>query len=186
MIRDSKWSVPSVEVETLIREICALEVSYPAIEMERLIEIGEPAVLPIIQVLDLVEGAPKPADELPFLVILGEIRSPAAVDILFRFMLDVENDILANIACEALAKIGEPALKLLEKIVTEDKNNLKRLYAYGALGYMKHPLSHKILCSQLTEDPELVNVIATALSEYGDRKDIEAIYSLYHHSRECV
>ncbi|MFH0796056.1 MAG: SEC-C metal-binding domain-containing protein [Candidatus Omnitrophota bacterium] len=173
MIRDSKWSVPLGEVETLIRKICELEVSYPVVEMDRLIEIGRPAVLPIIQVLDLVEDAPKPEDVLPFLVILGEIRSPAAVDILIKFMLDVENDILANAACEAL-----------EKIVTENKNSLARLYAYGALGYMKHPLAHEVLRSQLTEDPELVNVIVTALSEYGDRKDIEAIYSLYRHQSE--
>lgn len=184
MIPDSKWSVPSGEVETLIRKICELEVSYPVVEMERLIEIGRPAVLPIIQVLDLAEGAPEPEDVLPFLVILGEIRSPAAVDILIKFMLDVENDILANAACEALAKIGEPALKLLENIVRENKNSLARIYAYGALGYMKHPLAHEVLRSRLTKDPELVNVIVTALSEYGDRKDIEAIYSLYRSQPE--
>ena len=116
-MRNSKWSVPSGEVETLIRKICELEVGYPAIEMERLIEIGEPAVWPIIQVLDGVEGAPEPQDILPFLVILGEIRSSAARDILVKFMLDVEENIIADVACEALAKIGEPALKTLENII---------------------------------------------------------------------
>jgi len=66
MSNKSKWFVPSGEVEALIRKICALKVSYPVVEMEHLIEIGESAVLPIIQVLDLVEGAPEPEDELPF------------------------------------------------------------------------------------------------------------------------
>ena len=178
-MQNSKWSVPSGEVETLIRKISELEVSYPVIEMERLIEIGEPAVWPIIQVLDKVEGAPEPQDILPFVVILGEIRSPAARDILVKFMLDVKENIIADVACEALAKIGEPALKALENIIRENKNALARLYAYGALGYMKHPLAHKILRLQLSRDPELVHVIATSLSEYGDRADMEALYSVY-------
>ena len=79
------------------------------IEMERLIEIGEPAVWPIIQVLGGDKDAPEPPDVLPFLVILGEIRCSVANDLLTKFMLDVENDISANAACEALAKIGGPA-----------------------------------------------------------------------------
>ncbi|MDO9548604.1 MAG: hypothetical protein Q7J65_06555 [Candidatus Marinimicrobia bacterium] len=43
-MRNSKWYVPSGEVEALIRKISDLEVGYPVIEMERLIEIGEPAL----------------------------------------------------------------------------------------------------------------------------------------------
>ena len=130
-MQNSKWSVPSNEVEALIRKISELEVGYPVIEMERLIEIGEPAVWPIIQVLDKVEGAPEPQDILPFVVILGEIRSSAARDILIKFMLDVKENIIANVACEALAKIGEPALNTLEDIIQKNKNVLARLYAYG-------------------------------------------------------
>ena len=43
-MRNSKWSVPSGEVEALIKKISDLEVAYPVIEMECLIKIGEPAL----------------------------------------------------------------------------------------------------------------------------------------------
>ncbi|PIZ15363.1 hypothetical protein COY51_05460 [Candidatus Desantisbacteria bacterium CG_4_10_14_0_8_um_filter_39_17] len=172
-------SNPEEEIDMLIRKIWSLEVGYPLIEMEKLVKIGYPAVEPILRILSQADGVLE-FDPLPFLVILGEIGSPEAIDVLIKFMLDVENDVLANVACESIAKVHKHKLVIdaLQRIIKEG-NKSQRILAYGALGYMKIPEAHQILLPQLKNDLELVDVIALCLSEYYEKDDIEKIYEVY-------
>jgi len=175
------------DMKELLQKICACETaSYPVIEMEKVINLGEAAVPAIISCLKEEAGFPHPEDDLPLLVMLGEIRSPKAIDILIKYLRDVKNDITAEVACEGLAKIGIPAIPSLKEIVTAEKNDIIRLYAYAALGYIRNEEAHEILITQLEMDRKLASAIALALSRYKKKEDAERIYRIYQELTENI
>lgn len=174
-------------IKELLQKICSCETAlYPVIEMEKVIDVGEEAVPAIISCLKREAGFPRPHDDLLLLVMLGEIRSPKANEILIKYLKDVKNDITAEVACEGLAKIGEPAIPALREIVTAEKNEIMRLYAYAALGYMRRPEAHEILIARLGIDRKLTCAIALALSRYNQKEDAEKIYKIYQELTENV
>ena len=177
----------SKKIEELLQKICMRETAgYPVIEMEKVIASGEVAVADIISCLKRETGFPRPDDDLPLLVMLGEIRSPKAIEILIKYLRDVKNDITAEVACEGLAKIGGASIPALKEIVTAEKNEIIRLYAYAVLGYMRNPEAHEILVAQLDKDRKLTSVIAFALSKYKKKADAERIYGIYQELTENV
>ncbi len=175
------------DIKILLQKICARETaSYPVIEMEKVIDSGEAVVPGIISCLNKETGFPRPEDDLPLLVMLGEIRSPKAVDMLIKYLKVVKYNITAEVACEALAKIGISAIPALKEIVTAEKNDIMRIYAYAALGYMRNEEAHKILIDQLGIDRKLTCAIALALSMYKRKEDADKIYKIYQELTENV
>ncbi len=175
------------DLKELLQKICTRKTaSYPAIEMERVIGVGEAAVTDIISCLKRKAGFPRPDDDLPLLVMLGEIRSPKAIDILIKYLKDVRYDITAEVACEALAKIGKPAVPALRDIITTEQGEAIRLYAYAALGYMRNDEAHEILVTQLEIDKRLTCAIAFALSRYKKKEDAIIIYKVYQEITENI
>ena len=92
------------DISGLLKKICIRETaSYPVVEMEKVIGFGDAAVTDIISCLKRERDFPRPNDELPLLVMLGEIRSPEAVDILIEYLKDSRYDI----TLEARIKLHE-------------------------------------------------------------------------------
>lgn len=175
------------QLKELLCKICSLETAgYPIIEMEKVIEVGEPAVVNIVNCLKRERGYPYLEDDIPLLVMLGEIRSPKAIDILLRYIKDYKNDITAEVASEALAKIGKPAIPALKEIVFQEPNEIIRLYAYAALGYLRLPEASEILITRLENDKRLMSIIAFFLSGYKNKVDAERIYKAYTGLEENV
>jgi uncharacterized Zn finger protein (UPF0148 family) len=172
-------------INELLQKICTRETaSYPVMEMEKVIGLGEVAVEDIISCLERKRGFPRPDDDLPLQVMLGEIRSPKAIDILIEYLKDSKYDITAEVACEGLAKIGSIAIPPLKEIVATEEGEAIRLYAYAALGYMRNDEAHNILINQLETDRRLT--CAIALSRYKNREDVEKIYKVYRELPENV
>ena len=175
------------DISGLLKKICIRETaSYPVVEMEKVIGFGDAAVTDIISCLKRERDFPRPDDELPLLVMLGEIRSPKAVDILIEYLKDSRYDITAEVACEALAKIGSTAIPALKDIVINEQGKAPRLYAYAALGYMRNDEAHEVLLTQLNTDRRLACAIALALSRYKKKEDAERIYKVYRETSENV
>ena len=175
------------DIKEILQKICTRETaSYPVMEMEKVIGFGEAAVADIISCLNEEAGFPRPDDDLPLLVMLGEIRSPKAIDILIKYLKDIRYDITAEVACEALVKIGKTAIPALKDTITTEQGEVIRLYAYAALGYMRNDEAHEILVTQLETDRKLTCAIALALSRYKKKEDAEKIYKVYQELPENV
>lgn len=104
------------EIEALIQDLNASNVSVKADSVKTLVEIGEPAVEPLIQVL----GAEDPDIRENAAATLGKIKDERAVQPLIKLLTDEEWEVEKG-ATDALIAIKEPAVEPLIEIL-QDKN----------------------------------------------------------------
>jgi HEAT repeat protein len=194
-----------LDVERLIGIVTSRESTWPEREqaVERLVEFGEPAVLPLIQAFErhsstlLLEGLGRLRDpravaplvatltqENPHIrqaaaTALGLIGDPQAIGPLidaFRVESGDTEDITAWLdAAEALARIGEPALgPLIAALADEDW--LVRTSSAIALGQLGDLRAVVPLIATLSDADLQVRLDATeALGELGDPDAIDAV-----------
>lgn len=168
----------TINTDDLIRSIATLDTaSYPIIEMEQLIVQGDMAAAVIIAFLN--DSSEKAYDDVPLLVVLGEIRTAEAIPVLLQSM-GRDNDVVAMVAAEGLAKIGSQAIEPLKALIADPETAaLVRLRAYGALGMMCLPQTRKYLRERLRVEPLYGDVIAYALSLSGEKEDAALIHAVY-------
>ncbi|MFX0092659.1 MAG: HEAT repeat domain-containing protein, partial [Candidatus Hodarchaeota archaeon] len=133
-----------------------------------LVEIGEPAVDPLIEVLE-----DKNRDcRLQAIHALGRIGNARAITPLIQTLKD---DIDRWATVRALAKIGEPVVDpILQKL--NDENFVVRWGAIEALGEIKHPKAVRPLIQILNGEDTALQVIAvSALGKIKDEKAFKAL-----------
>ena len=164
-------------LDELIEEITTWPAGMPVRAMERVLAIGEAAVPAITDALARWQDDEE-HDLLWLLVLLGELRSPRAVEPLIRQLARTDLDILAQAAGEALAKIGPPAVPALSELA-RNGNLLQRLYAYTSLGWIHDDHAYAVLVGALSHDPDLGDVLAATLAEQGRPEAIPLLYQQY-------
>src|SRR5262249_26657212 len=103
----SDHDAPSLE--ELIDRITDWPYGMPVRLMEQVLRLGDTAIPALTAALDLLEGDEE-RDALWLIVLLGELRHADAVPVLLHQMRQTDLDVYAVAACEALAKIGSPAV----------------------------------------------------------------------------
>jgi hypothetical protein len=161
----------------LIDVITTWPVGMPVRAMERVLVMGESTVPSLIEVLERW-GNDQSRDLLWPVVLLGEIRSPIAVQPLIDQVQRTNEEELARAAAEGLAKIGVPSLPALSQLATAPDPAV-RIYVYAALGAIRHDQAFSILVDALTQDPNLGDVLAQALYDQGKTKAIPFLYKAY-------
>lgn len=167
----------SVALDELIERITTWPSGMPVRAMERILALGEAAVPAITGAL--ARGQDDEArDILWLIVLLGELRSPLAIEPLTHHLSRTDLDLLAQAAGEALAKIGPPAMPALSELARSG-DPLQRLYAYASLGWIRDDRAHALLIDALSRDPELGDVLAVTLAEQGRPEAIPRLYQAY-------
>lgn len=113
-------------------------------------------------------------ETLWLLVLLGQTGDPQAVKPLLEWVGNAEaGPSHRHVASEGLARIGEPALAALAERLDDGAPEDERLWLYAALGAMRtvEP-AHDRLVESLETDPELIDVVATALVQWRRREDV--------------
>jgi len=152
--------------------------AFPRDAIAALIQGGESAVDPLLELLDAIE--PDQDDWTPLWVTLalGEIKSPRAVGHLLKLLELPEGDTLSESAVEALAKIGVPALPGIMSFARSTPGWEARHYSYTALGLIPGDASLQFLISALGRDPMLWNTLASALADLGDPRAVAPLKNL--------
>jgi hypothetical protein len=159
---------------TLVDRVVASQRRMPRREMEELLRRGG-SVLPALT--SLLDGERRPGgaqNPLWIIVMLGELRRPAAIAALGRFLACDDGE-LATAASEALGKIGTSAVPFLARAATHGEE-MERLHAYGALGMIHTEEAYRVLSQALLRDDEFGDVIARALAQHGRRDAIEPLH----------
>ncbi len=162
-----------MEVEALLEGLPPSATILPVREMERILAFGEEAVPALLSALERWEDDEE-RDPLPLLVLLGEIGHPDAVEPLTKWLGRPDLELLSVAAAEALAKIGSPAVPALFRIAREEDLQ-RRLFAYGALGWIPGEETFRFLVEALEEDPDLSNVVAGAVADHGLKEAVPSI-----------
>lgn len=139
------------EIEALIQDLNALNVSVKADSVKTLVKIGEPAVEPLIQVL----GAEDPDIRENAAATLGKIKDERAVQPLIKLLTDEEWEVEKG-ATDALIAIGEPAVEPLIEIL-QDKNEdvYLQMKVVAVLAGIKDERAIQPMIQALKEKPEL-------------------------------
>ena len=161
----------------LIDVITTWPVGMPVRAMERVLAMGESTVPSLIGALERWLND-ESRDLLWPVVLLGEIRSPIAVQPLIDQVQRINQEELAQAAAEGLAKIGVPSLPTLGQLATAP-DPLVRIYAYAALGGIRDDQAFTTLVDALTEDRSLGDVLAQALYDQGKTEAIPFLYNAY-------
>jgi hypothetical protein len=158
---------------TLVDRVVASQPRMPRQEMEELLRRGDGALPALTSLLD---GGRRPGEENPLwiIVILGELRRPAAIAALGRFLACDDGE-LATAAAEALGKIGASAVPFLAHAAA-DGQEMERLHAYGALSMIHTEEAYRVLSEALFRDTDFGDVIARALAQHGRRDAIEPLH----------
>lgn len=162
-------------VQKLLDEIAHAEGTIPLFAIESLIEIGCPAVHPLVELLQEIEPDEDDWTPLWITIALGELRAPEATPALLSLLALPEGDVLSEAAVEAIAKIGAPALPELGRFARESSQWEARHYAYSALGLIPAAESRRILEEALTTDVLLWNSLAIALADQGNPAALPAL-----------
>lgn len=162
----------------LINEIANAGPRVPADAIEGLAETGEPAVPPLLELLDSVEPDEDDWTPLWVAIALGEIGSPLGVPALVGLLETPEGEVLCEAAVESLAKVGTPALPALQKFAREARAWEARSHAYSAIGLIPDPSSTRFLLAALERDALLWSPLAMALADLGDPSALPALKSL--------
>ncbi len=166
-----------MNIEELIDFITDYELGMPVRAMEQLIAEGAAAVPALVHALEQWQDD-EDRDLIHIVVVLGELRDPAAIDILMRQLRQPELDYLAAAASEALAKIGPPAVPAL--IAESQSANAEiRLLTYATLGWINDQRCFERLSEALVKDAELTDVVATALTDQGRAEALPLILEAY-------
>lgn len=139
------------EIEALIQDLNASNVSVKADSVKTLVKIGEPAVEPLIQVL----GAEDPDIRENAAATLGKIKDERAVQPLIKLLTDEEWEVEKG-AIDALIAIGEPAVEPLIEIL-QDKNEdvYLQMKVVAVLAGIKDERAIQPMIQALKEKPEL-------------------------------
>jgi HEAT repeat protein len=141
---------------------------------ERLIEIGEPAVLPLIQILKnrSVENRGEAA------VVLREIADPRSTGTFLNALEDSNNDVVLN-AAMGLGNIGaEEAMEPLMNLYTSHDKVYVRAEALRAMGKIDSTPTMSLLIEALEgPDESIRNTACQALGETGDAQALEPLIS---------
>lgn len=180
---------PTPDLDALVLSIATDPRGMPVRAMEAVLDRGEAATEPVMEVLrralraeaarDVVDGrvvndeADFEPDPVWLLVLLGELRDPRSVPVLLEVIRGAGPDahILPMVAAEALAKLGPPALEGVRELL-EAGSPEQRLWAYAVAGWIEDDAAYELLVAALESDPELADVIGNAL---GDQGRMEAV-----------
>lgn len=164
------------DLEPLLDQIERWSSGVPVRLMQRVLALGESA-LPAI-----VDRIPNEDDEerepLWYLALLAELRAPAAVPALIDRLDSVKDVLLRVVAAEGLAKIGAPAIPALREITAHGREET-RLFAYGALGWIRDEAAFATLVDAVQHDAPLAHVAATALVDHFRPEVVPALYAAY-------
>ncbi|MDR7484548.1 MAG: HEAT repeat domain-containing protein [Armatimonadota bacterium] len=164
-------------VDGLIDRITTWHVGMPVRAMEQILAAGDD-VVPVLAEALLRWQEDEDRDLLWLVVLLGQSRSPSAVDPLVRQMCRTDLDLLAPAACEALAVIGPPAVPVLCR-VAQTGDSLQRACAYAALGWITDDRAYAALAEALSREHDLGDVLALALADQGRPEVIPQLYEAY-------
>lgn len=162
----------------LLDELARAKSSAPIGAIESLIEAGDSAVQPLVDLLEAIEPDEDDWTPLWIAVTLGELRSPRSTSALLKLLALREGDVLAEAAVEALAKIGVPAFPSLSQFAREAREWEARHYAYAAIGLIPSEESRRFLTEALTTDVLLTSSIAGALANLGDPQALPVLRGL--------
>jgi len=171
----------SYSLDDLIEVITTWPVGMPVRAMERVLALGEAAIPALSQALKRWQSDDS-RDLLWPVVLLGELRSPSAIEPLVDQIQRTEGEEPALAAAEGLAKIGAASLPALRHLAAAT-DPIVRIYAYAALGWLPDDEAFSILAEALRRDHELGDVVAQALCDQGRREAIPLIYDAY---RNCA
>jgi len=180
--------VEDLPTEALLEAVRSWPGALPVRAMEGIVERGEDAVAPVVAALGEGEPGPEPptgregpSGELRLVVLLGLLGDARGTEPLVRRLRRTDDEVLQVTAAEALGRIGRPALPALMDVL-EDGDELERLPAYGALGWMREEEAFQRLLEALERDEELTDVVASALA---DQRREEAVEPLHRALRRC-
>ena len=165
-------------VARLLDDLSRARSAVPVAALEELIQVGAPAIPPLLEALEGTEADDDDWTPLWIAMALGELRSPAAAPALLRLLDLPEGDVLSEAAAEALAKIGRPALPHLFTFSRAASRWEARHYAYGAIGMIPAPEARDFLVQALSSDVLLWSTLAAALADQGDPAALPVLRSL--------
>lgn len=152
------------EIETLIENLNAQDVNVKADSVKALVEIGEPAVEPLIQAL----GAENSDTRENAAVTLGKIKDERAVQPLVEMLTDEEWEI-EKAATNALIEIGGPAVEPLIVILRDENEDIfLQTKVIAVLAGIKDERSVQPMIQALKEKPELQADLGYRLGLMGE------------------
>ncbi len=139
------------DIKTLIEDLNAQDVNVKAASVKALVEAGEPAVEPLIEVL----SSKDPEIRENAAITLGKIKDERAIDPLIKLLTDEEWEV-ESAATSALVEIGEPVVEPLVFIL-QDKNEdvFLRMKVIAVLAGIKDERAIQPMIRVLKEEPEL-------------------------------
>jgi hypothetical protein len=139
------------DIKTLIEDLNAPDVNVKAASVKALVEAGEPAVEPLIKVLNSKD----PEIRENAAITLGKIKDERAIDPLIKLLTDEKWEV-ESAATSALVEIGEPAVEPLVFIL-QDKNGdvFLRMKIIAVLAGIKDERAIQPMIRVLKEEPEL-------------------------------
>lgn len=167
----------AVPTDDLLDAIARTGFGMPVRRMEAVLARGSAAAGPAVAALARARDDDA-RDPLWLIVLLGELRDPAAIGALIDHLRRPDLDLLAEASAEALAKIGAPAVPALLALARDGEPG-ERLWAYVALGWIDDDRARAALRGALSSDRELGMVIALALGSHSRRDDVDAILAAY-------
>ncbi len=152
----------------------------PVRDMEDLLAFGREALKPIVAFLQERLAIKTNEEQLLWpTVVLGELRDPEGIPMLLRLLQEAQGLEVPVAAAEALAKIGQPAIEAIERLLEERPQPRIRIFLYAALSGIQTPDARELLLQALEEDPELDFAVARALAEMARPGDEELLYRAY-------
>ncbi len=131
-------------LDELIEVMTTWPVGVPVRAMERVLALGEAAIPALSDALRSWHTEDS-RDLLWPIVLLGELRSPSAIQLLADQIRRADEEELGLAAAEGLVKIGSASLPALRELAP-DGDPIARLYGYAALGWLDHGEAHSV-CS---------------------------------------
>jgi SEC-C motif/Protein of unknown function (DUF2384) len=167
----------TIIVDELVDELFDAEDLYmPVRVMEALLDVGEAAVEPLLELVRDVEGEHYDQPAVWAAIVLGRLRAPAAAPEITGAIARLGSDALsfALPAAEALAAIGAPALPAIRTLAASERS-WDRTWAYYAAGLMRDTSAYAFLVDALETDLPTADVVALALGDHGDAAAIEPL-----------
>lgn len=152
------------DIKALIEDLNAQDVNVKAASVKALVEAGEPAVEPLIKVLNSKD----PEIRENAAITLGKIKDERAIDPLIKLLTDEEWEVESAVT-SALVEIGEPAVEPLVFIL-QDKNGdvFLRMKVIAVLAGIKDERAIQPMIRVLKEEPELQADLGYRLGLMGE------------------
>lgn len=164
-------------LDQMVDRITGWTTGMPVRLMEQILPHGETAV-PVLSEAITRWREDEAREILWPIVLLGEMRHPAAIPSLIALLHPPQQESYALAAAEGLAKAGLPAVPhLIDAAMADDFR--QRLYAYAALGRIVDDRAYAFLLEALARDADLGEVLAGALSDQGRPEAVPHLYKAY-------